>query len=107
MSDMQIGLAVSLALYVLIVGPVLAACLYATRRAKPDSIERAAADVQHFIDLREHAHAELAATGSLDDFIAIKNEARRHLWHPSSERARPGPKRQARAAPGVTDRVAA
>ena len=83
MSDMQIALVVSVVLYVLVVGPVLAACLYATRRAKPDAIDRAATDVQHFIDLREHARAELAETGSLDDFIAIKAEARKHLWRPA------------------------
>jgi hypothetical protein len=75
----MIALAVVSALYLLVVGLVLVACLYAIKREEPDSLERAVADVQDFIDLRERAHAELAATGSLDRFIAIKNEARTHL----------------------------
>ena len=75
----MIVLTVVSALYLLVVGPVLAACFYAIKREAPDSLDRAVADVQDFIDLRERAHAELAATGSLDRFIAIKNEARTHL----------------------------
>ena len=75
----MIPIAVVTALYLLVVGPVLAACLHAIKREEPDSLERAVADVQDFIELRERAHAELAATGSLDRFIAIKNEARTHL----------------------------
>jgi hypothetical protein len=75
----MLAIALVSALYLLVVGPVLVACFYAIKREEPDSLERAVADVQDFIDLRERAHAELAATGSLDRFIAIKNEARTHL----------------------------
>ena len=75
----MITLAVISALYLLVVGPALAACLHAIRREEPGALERAVADVQDFIDLRERAHAELAATGSFDRFVAIKNEARTHL----------------------------
>ena len=77
----MITLAVISALYLLVVGPVLAACFRAIKREQPDALERAVADVQDFIDLRERAHAELAATRSLDRFVAIKNEARTHLSH--------------------------
>jgi hypothetical protein len=83
-----IALAVSLVLYVLVVGPVLAACFYAVRRKEAGAVERAAADVQHFIELRERAHAELVATGSLDRFAVVKNEARKHLWRSRAEGAR-------------------
>jgi hypothetical protein len=79
-----IALSVSVALYLLLVAPVLVAGFYAIRRREPGSIERAATDVQRFIDLREHARAELAETGSLDDFIAVKSEARKHLWRPGA-----------------------
>jgi hypothetical protein len=84
-SDTAIGLAVSVALYLLLVAPVLVAGFYAIRRREPGGIERAATDVQRFIDLRERARAKLAATGSLDDFMAAKGEARKHLWRPSSD----------------------
>jgi hypothetical protein len=85
----MIALAVSVVLYVLVAGPVLAAFFYAIKREEPDAHERAAADVQRFIELRERAHAELAATGSLEHFAAVKDEARKHLWPPRSERAHP------------------
>ena len=75
----MIALTVVSALYLLVVVPVLAACFSAITREAPDSLDRAVADVQDFIDLRERAHAELAATGSFDRFAAIKNEARTHL----------------------------
>jgi hypothetical protein len=88
-SDTTIAIALTLALYLLVAGPVLLACFYAIRRREPNALERAATDVQRFIDLRERAHAELAATGSLDRFIEIKNEARKHLWRPVSQRAHP------------------
>jgi hypothetical protein len=88
-SATTIAIVLSLALYLLVTGPVLLACFYAIRRREPDALERAATDIQRFIDLRERAHAELAATGSLDRFIEIKNEARKHLWRPASQRAQP------------------
>jgi hypothetical protein len=81
-------LGVSVALYLLVAGPVLAVCLYAIARDEPDAVERAVADVERFIDLRERAHTELAATGSFDRFIEIKDEARKRLWRPASGRAR-------------------
>lgn len=77
----MIAVAVSVGLYVLLVAPILAAGFYAIRREKPGSIEQAAADVQHFIELRERAQARFDETGSLDEFAAIKTEARKHLWH--------------------------
>jgi hypothetical protein len=80
----MIAVAVSVALYVLLVAPVLVAGFYAIVRRDTGANERAATDVQRFIYLRKRARAELAATGSLDDFIAAKTEARRHLWRPSS-----------------------
>jgi hypothetical protein len=86
-SATTIAIALSLALYLLVTGPVLLAGFYAIRRRDPSGLERAATDVQRFIDLRERARAELAATGSLDRFIEIKNEARKHLWQPASYRA--------------------
>jgi hypothetical protein len=76
-----ISVSVLSALYLLVVGPVLAVCFSAIRREAPDSLDRAVTDVQDFIDLRERARAELAATGSFDRFGAIKNEARTHLSH--------------------------
>jgi nucleoside-diphosphate-sugar epimerase len=88
-SDTAITFAVSLALFLLVAGPVLAVCFYAIGRKHPDALERAVADVERFIELRERAHAELAATGSLDRFIELKDEARKHLWRPASERAQP------------------
>jgi nucleoside-diphosphate-sugar epimerase len=78
----------SFALYLLVAGPLLAACFYAVCRRAADADERAVADVARFIELRERAHAELAATGSLDRFIELKDEARKHLWPTASERAR-------------------
>ena len=72
-------LAVSGALLLLILVPLLVACLYVVRHEEPDAQERAVGDVQDFIGLRERARAELAATGSLDRFIATKDEARKHL----------------------------
>src|SRR6266511_1556585 len=88
-SDTSIALAVSLALYLLVAGPVLAVCFYAIARKPSDATERAVADVERFIELRERARKELAASGSLDRFIELKDEARRHLWQPASERAHP------------------
>ena len=84
---MIIGVSVSVALYLLLVAPVLVAGAYAIRRREPGSIERATTDVQHFIELRERAHAKLVETGSLDEFAAIKNEARKRLWQPRTPRA--------------------
>lgn len=77
----MIAVAVSLGLYLLLVAPILAGGFYAIRREKPGSIELAAADVQHFIELRERALARFAETGSLDEFAAVKTEARKYLWH--------------------------
>ena len=86
-TDTWVALGVSLA-YLLLVGPVLAACLYVVWKAGPDAGERAAEDVARFIELREHAHAELTATGSLNRFIELKDEARARLWPSPSERRR-------------------
>jgi ABC-type transport system involved in cytochrome bd biosynthesis fused ATPase/permease subunit len=83
-SDTSIAISVLAALYLIVVGPVLAACFYAIRRKDGGAVERAATDVQRFIDLRERARAELAATGSLDRFIEQKHEARKHLWRPAT-----------------------
>jgi nucleoside-diphosphate-sugar epimerase len=85
------GIAVSLVLCLLVVGPVLAVCLYAVWRRSPDADERAVADVARFVELRELARSELAATGSLDRFLELKEEARRHLWPTAAERARRRP----------------
>jgi len=84
MTAVGVGVAVSVALSALVVGPVLAVCLYVIGWRDPAAIERAVLDVQRFNDLRDRARAELAATGSLDDFVAAKEEARAHLWRPSS-----------------------
>src|SRR6266540_4860260 len=88
-SETAIAFGVSLALYLLVAGPVLAVCFYAIARKPSDATERAVADVERFIELRERARTELAASGSLDRFIELKDEARRHLWQPASERAHP------------------
>jgi hypothetical protein len=91
MSDTLIALVVSSALYLLVVGPVLAAFFYAVKRKEPGAIDRAVTDVQRFVDLGGRAHAELDATGSLDRFVELKHEARKHLWRPTSERAHSEP----------------
>ena len=62
------------------------------------------ADVERFIELRERARAELAATGSLDRFIEIKDEARKHLW-PASEHAQPERRSSKRERPPVSQNV--
>jgi hypothetical protein len=104
-SDTAIALGVSLALYLLLAGPVLAVC-FAVRPKEPGAIERAVADVERFIELRERAHAELAASGSLDRFIEIKDEARKHLW-PASEHAQPKRRSSKRERPPVSQNVRA
>jgi nucleoside-diphosphate-sugar epimerase len=97
-------IAVSLVLCLLVVGPVLAACLYALWRRSPDADERAVADVARFVELRERARSELGATGSFDRFIELKEEARRHLWPTAAERAR---RRRSPAEPAPAPAVAA
>jgi hypothetical protein len=104
-SDTAIAFGVSLALYLLLAGPVLAVC-FAVRPKEPDAIERAVADVERFIELRERARAELAATGSLDRFIEIKDEARKHLW-PVSEHVQPERRSSKRERPPVSQNVRA
>jgi hypothetical protein len=78
-------IAFAVSLFVLLVAPVLAAGFYAIKRTDAGANVRAATDVQRFIDLRDRARAELAATGSLDDFVAAKAEARTHLWRRNSD----------------------
>jgi hypothetical protein len=75
----MVALAICLALYLLVAGPVLAAGLRAISREEPDALERAVTDVQRFVELRDRARAELAATGSLDRFAELKSEARAQL----------------------------
>jgi hypothetical protein len=104
-SDTAIAFGVSLALYLLLAGPVVAVC-FVIRRKETDAIERAVADVERFIELRERARAELAATGSLDRFIEIKDEARKHLW-PASEHAQPERRSSNRERPPVSQNVRA
>jgi nucleoside-diphosphate-sugar epimerase len=87
-TDTWVAIAVSIALYVLVVGPLLTVCLHAVWRRSPDANARAVDDVQRFVELTDRARAELAATGSLDRFILLKDEARRHLWPSASERSR-------------------
>jgi hypothetical protein len=86
-SATPIWIAVSVGLYLVVAGPFLAAAFYVVGRKDADADERAARDVQRFIDLRESARVELAATGSLDAFIALRDEARKQLWQPRSARS--------------------
>jgi hypothetical protein len=104
-SDTTIAFGVSLALYLLLAGPVVAVC-FAVRGKETDAIERAVTDVERFIELRKRAHAELAATGSLDRFIEIKDEARKHLW-PASEHAQLQRRSTKRECPPVSQNVRA
>jgi hypothetical protein len=86
-----VSIAASIAVYVLIAGPLLAACLYAVWRRSRDPDDHAVEDVQRFIELSDRARAELAATGSLDRFMARKAEARAALWR-STEDGVPPPR---------------
>jgi nucleoside-diphosphate-sugar epimerase len=87
-SDTWVAVAVSIALCVLIIGPPLLVCLYAVWVRSPDANARAVSDVERFVELTGRARAELAATGSLDRFIALKDEARKQIWPSPAERAR-------------------
>jgi nucleoside-diphosphate-sugar epimerase len=87
-SDTWVAVVVSIALCVLIIGPPLMLCLYAVWRTGPDAYARAVDDVGRFVELTGRARAELAATGSLDRFMVLKDEARKQLWPSPSERAR-------------------
>jgi 2-alkyl-3-oxoalkanoate reductase len=86
--DTWVAVVFSIALGVLIIGPPLMLCLNAVWRRSPDANARAVDDVERFVELTAEARAELATTGSLDRFMALKGEARKHLWPPPSERAR-------------------
>jgi hypothetical protein len=86
-SKTVITLAVLVALYLLVAGPLLALCFYVISSGRPEAVERAIADVERFIELRERGRAELADTGSLDRFVELKHEARKHLWRAAGERA--------------------
>jgi nucleoside-diphosphate-sugar epimerase len=100
-TDTWVAIAVAIALYLLVAGPILTVCLYAVWSWGPAANDRGVEDVAHFVELRERARSELAATGSLDRFIELKDEARSHLWPTASERAnrRRGARQAALAAP--------
>jgi hypothetical protein len=77
-TDIWIAIVVPIVLYLLVVGPVLAVSLYAVWRRSPDANARAVDDVARFVELRERARAELAATGSIDRFNARVRFVRQH-----------------------------
>jgi hypothetical protein len=79
-STTWIVIASSLALYLLVVAPVVACSVYAIRKKAPDALWRAVVDVERFVELRDHARSELLRTGSLERFVELKDEARKHLW---------------------------
>lgn len=80
---------VLVALYVFLVAPILVACFLVMSPRKAGGPDGAVADVERFVELRERARAELAASGSLDKFMELKSEARKQLWQPSASATRP------------------
>jgi len=89
-TDTWIGVAVSLALYLLAAGPVLIVLLFRDAWASPAATARAVDDVARYVALRDSARAELAA-GSLDRFVVLVDEARRRRWPTAYERPTPAP----------------